>query len=136
MVVPISSAVWIGSLDGLKLSPRLAAPTVVMALLSCWVAIFGAPSTIRTDRGAQFEFNLFQSPISFLGCTRIRTTAYHPAANGMVERFYCQLKTFLRVADDPENRTDYLSLVPLDIRFTLKPDLDCYAAELVFGATV
>ncbi|BHF77518.1 hypothetical protein SprV_0602062500 [Sparganum proliferum] len=90
--------------------PDIAAPTVVKALLSRWVAIFGAPSTITTDRGAQFESHLFQSLLSFLGCTRIRTTAYHPAANGMVERFHRQLKASLRAADDPENWTDRLPL--------------------------
>ncbi|BHF86038.1 hypothetical protein SprV_ctg2602921700 [Sparganum proliferum] len=116
--------------------PDIAVPTVVKAFLSRWVAIFGAPSTITTDRGAQFESNLFQSLLSFLGCTRIRTTAYHPAANGMVERFHRQLKASLRAAADPENWTDHLPLVLLGIRSALKPDLDCSAAELVFGATV
>ncbi|BHF81061.1 hypothetical protein SprV_0702419000 [Sparganum proliferum] len=116
--------------------PDIAAPTVVKDFLSRWVAIFGAPSTITTDRGAQFESNLFQSLLSFLGCTRIRTTAYHPAANGMVERFHRQLKASLRAADDPENWTDHLPLVLLGIRSSLKSDLDCSAAELVFGATV
>ncbi|BHF73292.1 hypothetical protein SprV_0401637300 [Sparganum proliferum] len=100
--------------------PDIAAPTVVKAFLSRWVAIFGAPSTITTDHG----------------CTRIRTTAYHPAANGMVERFHRQLKASLRAAADPENSTDHLPLVLLGIRSALKPDLDCSAAELVFGATV
>nr|VZI10058.1 unnamed protein product [Spirometra erinaceieuropaei] len=116
--------------------PDVAAPTVVKAFLSRWVAIFGAPSIITTDRGAQFESHLFQSLLSFLGCTRIRTTAYHPAANGMVERFHRQLKASLRAADDPENWTDHLPLVLLGIRSSLKSDLDCSAAELVFGATV
>ncbi|BHF73191.1 hypothetical protein SprV_0401626900 [Sparganum proliferum] len=116
--------------------PDIAAPTVVKAFLSRWVAIFGAPSTITTDRCAQFESNLFQSLLSFLGCTRIRTTAYHPAANGMVERFHRQLKASLRAADDPENWTDHLPLVLLGIRSSLKSVLDCSAAELVFGATV
>ncbi|BHF84456.1 hypothetical protein SprV_0902760700 [Sparganum proliferum] len=116
--------------------PDIAAPTLVKAFLSSWVAIFGAPSTITTDRGAQFESNLFQSLLSFLGCTRIRTTAYHPAANGMVERFHRQLKAFLRAAADPENWTDHLPLVLLGIRSALKPDLDCSATEQVFGSTV
>ncbi|BHF71764.1 hypothetical protein SprV_0401482400 [Sparganum proliferum] len=100
--------------------PDIAAPTVVKVLLSRWVAIFGAPSTITIDRG----------------CTRIRTKAYSPAANAMVERSNCQLKTSLRVADDPENRTDHFSLILLGIRSALKPDLDCSAVEMVFGATV
>ncbi|BHF60137.1 hypothetical protein SprV_0100309900 [Sparganum proliferum] len=43
----------------------VAAPTVVKAFLNRWVAIYGAPSTITTDRGVQFEFNLFQSLLSF-----------------------------------------------------------------------
>nr|VZI45360.1 unnamed protein product [Spirometra erinaceieuropaei] len=116
--------------------PDVAAPTVVKAFLSRWVAIFGAPSIITTDRGAQFESHLFQSLLSFLGCTRIRTTAYHPAANGMVERFHRQLKASLRAADYPENWTDHLPLVLLGIRSSLKSDLDCSAAELVFGASV
>ncbi|BHF83361.1 hypothetical protein SprV_0902650300 [Sparganum proliferum] len=115
--------------------PDIAAPTVVKAFLSRWVAIFGGPSTITTDRGAQFESNLFQSLLFFLGCTRIRMIAYHPAANGMVERFHRHLKASLRGAVDPENWTDHLPLVILGIRSTLKPDLDCFAAELVFGAT-
>ncbi|BHF70007.1 hypothetical protein SprV_0301305600 [Sparganum proliferum] len=116
--------------------PDIAAPTVVKAFLSRWVAIFGAPSTITTDRGAQFESNLFQPLLSFLGCTRIRTTVYHPAANGMVERFHRQLKASLRAAADPESWTDHLPLVLLGIRSALKPDLDCSAAELMFGSTV
>nr|VZI16527.1 unnamed protein product [Spirometra erinaceieuropaei] len=52
----------------------VAAPTVVKAFLSSWVAVFGLPSTITTDRGAQFESNLSQSLLSFLGCARTRTT--------------------------------------------------------------
>nr|VZI50084.1 unnamed protein product [Spirometra erinaceieuropaei] len=54
----------------------------------------------------------------------------------MVERFHLQLKASLRAAADPENWTDHLPLVLLGIRSALKPDLDCSAAELVFGSTV
>ncbi|BHF58862.1 hypothetical protein SprV_0100181700 [Sparganum proliferum] len=116
--------------------PDIVVPTVVKAFISRWVTIFGAPSTITTDRGVQFESNHFQSLLSFLGCTRIRMTAYHPAANRMVERFHRQPKASLRTAADPENWTDHLPLVLLGIRSALNPDLDCSAVELVFGATV
>ncbi|BHF82345.1 hypothetical protein SprV_0802548200 [Sparganum proliferum] len=80
----------------------------------------GAPSTVTTDPNAQFESALFQTLLNFLGCTRIQTTAYHPAANGMVERFHRQLKTALRAVEDP----------------ALKSDLGCSATELVFGTTL
>ncbi|BHF74694.1 hypothetical protein SprV_0501778100 [Sparganum proliferum] len=69
-------------------------------------------------------------------CTRIRSVAYHPTAYGMVKRFHRQLKASLRAADDPENWTDHLPLVRLGIRSSLKSNLGCSAAELVFGATV
>ncbi|BHF82395.1 hypothetical protein SprV_0802553300 [Sparganum proliferum] len=45
--------------------PYTVAPTVVEAFLICWVAIFGVPSSITTDRSAQFESGLFQSRLSF-----------------------------------------------------------------------
>ncbi|BHF84234.1 hypothetical protein SprV_0902738500 [Sparganum proliferum] len=117
-------------------SMRQAAETIVKAFVSRWVAMFGAPSTVTTDRGAQFESALFQTLLNFLGCTRIRTTAYHPAANGMVERFHRQLKTALRAVEDPGNWSDNLPLALLGIRAALKSDLGCSAAELVFGSTL
>ncbi|BHF71785.1 hypothetical protein SprV_0401484500 [Sparganum proliferum] len=116
--------------------PNVQAETIVKAFVSHWVAIFGAPSMITTDRGAQFESTLFQTLLNFLGCTRIRTKAYHPAANGMVERFHRQLKTALRAAEDPENWSDNVPVALLGIRAALKSDLDCSAAELVFGTTL
>nr|VZI44861.1 unnamed protein product [Spirometra erinaceieuropaei] len=116
--------------------PDVAAPTVVKAFLSRWVGIFSASSTITTDCGAQLESNLFQSLLSFLGCTRSRTTVYQPATNGMVERLHRQLKASLEAATDSENWTDHIPLVLLGIRPALKPDLDGYAADLVFDATV
>ncbi|BHF73335.1 hypothetical protein SprV_0401641600 [Sparganum proliferum] len=116
--------------------PNVQAETIVKASVSRWVAIFGAPPMITTDRGAQFESTLFQTLLTFLGCTRIRTTAYHPAANGMVERFHRQQKTALRAAEDPENWSDNVPVALLGIRAALKSDLDCSAAELVFGTTL
>nr|VZI00041.1 unnamed protein product [Spirometra erinaceieuropaei] len=110
--------------------------TIMKVFVSRWVAMFGVPSTVSTDRDAQFESALFQTLLSFFGCTRIRTTAYHPAANGMVERFHRQLKTVLRAVEHLGNWSDNLSLALLGIRVALKSDLDCSAVELVFGTTL
>nr|VZI00634.1 unnamed protein product [Spirometra erinaceieuropaei] len=112
------------------------AETIVKVFVSRWVAIFGAPSMITTDRGAQFESTLFQTLLNFLGRTRIRTTAYHPAADGMDERFQRQLRTALRAAEDPKNWSDNVPVALLGIRAALKSDLDCSAAEFVSGTTL
>ncbi len=59
--------------------------TVIRAFLCHWVARFGSLKYVTTDRGIQFESSLFSSLTHFLGCERFRTTAYHPAANGLVD---------------------------------------------------
>ena len=109
--------------------------TIVRKFFDRWVTHFGCPTTITTDRGAQFESLLFTRLTNLLGSTRIRTTAYHPAANGMVERFHRQLKAALST-HDPARWVDALPVVLLGIRTALKTDLDCSAAELVYGTTL
>ena len=113
----------------------ITAESICQAFVDRWVSLFGCPSTITTDRGQQFESSLFNCLISKLGCKRDRTTAYHPAANGMVERFHCQLKASLRATDNPR-WTESLPLVLLGIRNAVKADLQCTPSELVFGTTL
>ena len=59
------------------------AKTIVDGLISR----FGCPIEIVTDQGKCFESNLFQALCSILNITKTRTTPYHPAANGQVERY-------------------------------------------------
>lgn len=63
--------------------------------LSTWISRFSTPATVTTDRGAQFESELWTQLMVFLGSKRIRMTSYHPSANGMVERFHCHMKQVL-----------------------------------------
>ena len=68
-----------------------------------------------------------------LGCNHINTTAYHPASNGLVERFHRQLKAASRANGD-SYWVEALPLILLGIRATVKEDLQCGPTELVFGA--
>ncbi|VDL94946.1 unnamed protein product [Schistocephalus solidus] len=112
----------------------VAAPTVEKAFLNHPVAIFLPHTYSRLILIPSLD--LIFTGLFFLDCTRIRTVAYHPTANGIVERLHRQLKTSLHAIDDTENWTDHLPLVLLGICSALKLDLDCSTAELVFGATV
>ena len=110
--------------------------TVSCAFVSTWIARFGVPSTITTDRDCQFESSLWQKFMQLLGSKRIRTTAYHPIPNGLVERFHRQLKTALKASSDPTNWADMLPMVLLGIRTSLKQDLKGSTAELVYATTL
>ncbi|ROT64758.1 hypothetical protein C7M84_017288 [Penaeus vannamei] len=69
--------------------------TVAKIFLSTWISRYGTPDTFTTDRGAQFESGLWRQLIVLFGSKRIRTTAYHPCTNGMVERLHRHMKQVL-----------------------------------------
>ena len=114
----------------------ITAESVARAFVLGWIARFGVPSTVITDRGRQFESNLWSQLNQLFGIHKQRTTAYHPAANGMVERFHRQLKAALKCHSNPQQWIDSLPLVLLGIRTALKHDLKCTTAELVYGVTL
>ena len=101
----------------------ITAETVTHAFITHWVARFGTPSTIATDRGRQFESRLLMAltNMSKNGCQRIRTTSYHPATNGLVERLHRQFKAPLKTHSDPR-WTESLPLVLIGIRTAIKLD--------------
>nr|XP_012234637.1 PREDICTED: uncharacterized protein LOC105679285 [Linepithema humile] len=79
----------------------ITAETMARLLFENWITRFGAPARITTDQGQQFESELFKQLARLTGSQHIRTTAYHPAANGMIERLYRQLKAYQK----PRNRS-------------------------------
>ena len=115
---------------------NITAETVAEAFVSGWIARFGTPSTITTDRGRQFESALWSQLTRLLGSKRIHTTSYHPIANGLVERFHRQLKASLKSQPDTTRWAEALPLVLLGIRTAYKQDVMCTAAELVYGTTL
>jgi cleavage and polyadenylation specificity factor subunit 1 len=108
---------------------------VVRALLTGWISRFGCPQNITTDQGRQFQSQLFHSLAELCGNQLSRTTAYHPAANGLVEHFHRTLKAAIMCHAD-KHWTEVLPLVRLGIRSSLKGYLHLSSAELLYGETL
>ncbi|XP_064479205.1 uncharacterized protein LOC135392421 [Ornithodoros turicata] len=111
------------------------AATVASTFISVCVSRFGVPSIVTTDRVPQFEASLFTSFLKLLSTNRIRTTSNHPSFNGLAERFHRQLKAAIMGHENPPHWTVVLPVVLLGSRATLKPDIGCSSAELVYGTT-
>ncbi|XP_025271367.1 uncharacterized protein LOC112639982 [Camponotus floridanus] len=99
------------------------------------MARFGIPLRITTDQGRQFEAELFKRLMQITGSTHLRTTAYHPAANGLVERFHRQLKTAIK-CHQTENWVEILPVILMGIRAAWKEDLQATTAEMVYGEPI
>ncbi|KAG8200716.1 hypothetical protein JTE90_022326 [Oedothorax gibbosus] len=72
------------------------AATIAETFFAGWISRFGVPECISTDQDRSFESDLCHALMKFLGTEKLRTTAYNPASNGLVERFYRQLKQAIR----------------------------------------
>jgi hypothetical protein len=100
---------------------------------SGWVARYGVPETMTTDRGVQFTSEVWRVLCETLGIQHIKTTAYHPQSNGMVERLHRQVKEALRARRCGSGWLEHLPWVLLGIRSAPKEECGISAAEAVFG---
>ena len=103
------------------------------ALLSHWIAHFGMPSSITSDRGSQFTSAIWSALMQLLGSVHHQTTSFHPQANGMVKCFHRSLKAALRACLSGLHWIDELPWVLLGVR-TVPKGSSTSLAELVYGS--
>lgn len=109
------------------------ASTCANAFLSGWISRFGVPDDVTSDRGTQFTGEVWTNLNQLLGAVAHRTTAYHPQANGHVERWHRSLKAALRAVLTSEDWVAALPMVMLGLRSAIKEDAGVSPAELVYG---
>ena len=105
----------------------------VKALLSHWIARFGLPDDITSDRGAPFTSHIWTSLGQLLGYVIHHTTSYNPEANGIVERFHRTLKAALMSRCTSPEWATQLPWVLLGLRSCPRDGTDVSAAEMVYG---
>ncbi|GBN65323.1 Transposon Ty3-I Gag-Pol polyprotein [Araneus ventricosus] len=108
------------------------AETVAQALYSGWISHFGVPQRISTDRGAQFTSDVFHSLEKTFGIRLSHTAAYHPQANGAIERWHRTLKAAI-MCHTSVHWVSALPAVLFGLRTVFKEDLQCSPGEMVYG---
>ena len=58
------------------------ASSVIDCFMLNWIANYGVPSTVVSDRGSCFTSKEWTRLVSYLGCTHKLTCAYRPSCNG------------------------------------------------------
>lgn len=93
--------------------PDQGAETTTRRHVYDFIARFGAPLELHTDQGRNFESCFFKSVCKLLQVTKTRTTPYHPASNGQVERFNRTLLQMIRcyVDQNQKNWDEQLSFL-------------------------
>ena len=75
-------------------------------------ATFGIPEILHSDQSRNFESSLLRQTLEAFGVSKLRTTAYHPQGDGMVERLNRSLLQMLRTyVERQEDWEKYLPLV-------------------------
>ena len=109
------------------------AETVAKVLVEQVFCRYGVPMQILSDQGANFESRLFQEMCRLLRIDKLRTTAYKPRTNGLIERWHRVLNTMLAkvVADNHRDWHVQLPYVLAAYRAT-EHDVTGYTPNKIF----
>lgn len=107
--------------------------TIAKVIYEGWITRFGCPVRLTSDQGRQFESQLFTDLLKYLGVRKIRTTSYHPQANGLVERWHRVLKAALMARLNTESWIDHLPTVLFGLRAAGRSESGISAAEYTYG---
>jgi len=110
------------------------AKTIARKLVEEFICRFGAPYTIHTDQGRDFESNLKEISTLF-DSKKQRTTAYHPKSDGQVERFNKTLIGMLskHVDENQKNWDEQIPFVMLAYRSSINETTGFSPSMLMFG---
>ena len=111
--------------------------SVAEALVGIFCRV-GFPEEMLTDQGTQFMSEVMREVNRLLSIKQLRTTAWHPMCNGLVERFNGTLKTILKrlCAESPKQWHRYLPAVLFAYRSSIQDSVGFCPFELLFGRKV
>jgi transposase InsO family protein len=108
------------------------------AFLGMWVARYGQPRRLTSDRGKAFVGEVLGNLCALLGVDRVVTTAYHPQSNGIEERAHKTLQdimatTMAQRSLQPHRWAETLDVALQVLRATVNRSTGFTPARLVLG---
>jgi hypothetical protein len=91
--------------------PDTSAKTSAETIVQYIICRYGMFDVLLSDRGSGFMSEIFKHVMKLFGVKQIKTTAYHPKSNGVVERFNKTLKKMLKLWVNKQH-TDWDVLLP------------------------
>ncbi len=115
-----------------------------IAFVNHWVARYGCPRKLLSDRGSEFISELFEMLASVFGIKQLFTSGYHAQTNGKLERFHRYLKACLVAKsvgrdwdlNDKDQRSPWDAMFPLimaSYNATKTPVTGYSPFEIVYG---
>jgi len=107
---------------------------IANAFVDHFICIYGAPKALLTDQGSNFLSGLMRAIARKFRIAQVKTTAYHPQANGSIERSHHVLWEYLKQYVD-ENREwdEHLKLATFSYNTSVHESTKFTPHELVFG---
>jgi transposase InsO family protein len=113
--------------------PDIAATSCADTLIAGWIFRYGVPAQLTSDRGTQFTSAIWDALCKQLGIQHQPTTAFHPQANGMVERCHRRQKDALRARLVGPDWPLHLPWVLMGLRATPTEEAGVSATKVVIG---
>ena len=101
-------------------SPDKSSDSIVHLLLNEMYSRYSCPLRIITDNGSEFTSAAFTETLKELNIDHVKTTTYHPAANGMNERSHATINNILSktVQNNVQQWDVHLNLTLAAMRFS------------------
>lgn len=117
--------------------PNIETTRVAEAMVEVFSRV-GIPREVLSDRGAQFTSDFMREVSRLLSMRQLTTTPYHPACNGLVERFSGSLKQKLKklCVEKPKDWNRYLAPLLFAYREVPQASMGFSPFELLYGRTV
>ena len=134
---PFQGSMFLVAVDAFSKWPEVRAMTSTTATLDVlreWFCSHGIPEQLVTDNGPQFTADAFQHFTQMNGIRHTRSAPYHPASNGLAERFVQSFKMSLKASvNDGRSLTQRLSSFLLTYRTTAHATTGVPPCKLLTG---